>query len=992
MSFAEPNYLFAIPGVILLFALIYWGGERRMQSKLTRFISGKLMGHLMHSYSLRRQIIKGVLATLAVVCFVLALARPQWGNTWEEVKVKGIDVLIALDTSKSMLAEDMAPNRLERAKLAIQDLLPQVEGNRVGLITFAGQSFLQCPLTLDYDAIRQTLLTVDTNSVPVGGTDIAAAIEDAELTFGENRNHKFLVIITDGEDLEAAGIQAARDAEKKGIIIYTVGVGSANGELIPISDANGNRGYLKDANGDYVKTAIDEMTLTTISRLTQGMYTRLGATGLDEVYQKALETIPPEEREEQLRKIPIERFQWPLGTGLLILFLEGLIGVRRRNRVIRVLTMGLLCLGLFGAGETPVNAEITESTPVVEATVEQPTPHKAYRSYKDEAYQQSATQYGQLASNDPEDSRLWFNEGDALYRDGRYDEAVKSYMEALKSENLELQADTFYNLGNTYHKLGEARFKESPKDTRLLWGKGIQYFKNATLLDEKHEDADYNLEKLSALLESILRDLTVEALPEQGGSVEGSGRFAVGETTVVKAKPNEKDGWRFDGWRGEGLSTPEKATSIVKVSDNMSVGAVFIKTWQLTVQVNDPQAGSAEKSGRYDDGTDTPIKATSNDHYTFDHWEGDGIADASKAESTVHMDADKTVTAVFVPAYELKLKVTPELAGMARTEGWYAQGSNTPIEYMAHDGWELDHWEGTGISDKESPQSSVLMDADKTVTVVAKRVKKVILYATPDQGGTVLGSCNADDGTYVDIEAIPEQGYKFTGWEGAGVEDPTELKTRYLVNGEADLFAHFESENDDQNNQNQNQNNDQNQDNNQDQNDKQQNNNQNQSSDQNQQDNSSKNNEQQENNSDNQDQQEQPQDQNQEQQDKSDSKEQSGGQDQGSDQQQPQDQQPGEEPQQAEEQQGQDGQEQEQPNQPESSPANEQPGQGAPEEPQGGSEGQEGEGSPMEMTPGAMTPTEAGQLLESMKDDEKKLPISILMGVEKKENTKGRDW
>ena len=1040
MHFAEPTYLFAIPVVIILITLIYWVGENRMRSKLTRFVSNKLIGHLVHSYSLRRQVIKGVLVCLAFICFIIALARPQWGNTWEKMEVRGIDILIALDTSKSMLAEDLQPNRMERAKLAIQDLLPQVEGNRIGLITFAGQSYLQCPLTLDMSAVQQTLTTVDTDSVPQGGTDLATAITDARLTFNKKRNHKFLVIITDGEDLEASGIEAARQAAAEGVIIYTVGVGSTEGALIPITDNQGNRWFMKDQRGEFVKTRLDENTLKTIAQVTKGMYTRLGSTGLDQVYEKAMETIPEEEKGEELRRVPIERFQWPLGFGILLLMLEGMISVRKHARkATKVLLWALLCLGTlhYGANKSYADEPTeTQQKDVVEPVT--PTPGKAYRNYKESNFKDSAQQYTDLSRENPKDARLEFNRGDALYRNGQYSDAVDAFISALKSKDTELQADSFYNLGNTYNKMGENRFETNPKDTRLLWEQGIKYFDNAAIVNEEHENATYNAQALRDRLESILRTLTVEPLPAEGGSVEGGGRFAVGEKTIVKAKVNE--GWRWDGWRcetPENIENPDKETTTVTVAGDISVGASFIKTYHLEVKVDDPAAGTAEKSGIYDVDSDTPIKATSNEHYTFDFWDGDGVADIHNPETTIKIDQDKTVTAHFAPAYELKVKVDNELAGKTMKDGWYKKDSEVPIQYMPHDGWELDHWEGADhLANPQADETSLTINRDTEVTAITKRVKKVILYARPEEGGTVLGNSDAEDGTVIDIEAAPAEGYTFKGWEGAGIKDPTSLKTKLTVNGEEDVFAIFENDNQDQNDNqggggsnNQNQDSDQNQDknNNNNQSDQQQNQNQsnNDKSDQEQQP-QDQDKDQSQNKDQNQD---QSQDQNKDQQNsdkKQDQQDKSSKDDKKDSQEQPQDQKDQQQPDQGKDQQqqnksdqqGQDkqdqgqedqaekdqngkqspekqqGDQQEQPAKPEQGKNDQGQEQGAsPEEQAANQANAGGQATAMPAGTATMSPTEAGQLLDSIKNDEEKLPISILMGNRSKKNdSEGRNW
>src|SRR5882762_8438276 len=243
MKFAQPIWLLA--GLIAC-AVLLWRYRRfddRQRHELARFASASLLAQLTASVSVKRRRFKRALVILGVACLSVALARPLAGFRWQETNRKGLDLLFAVDTSKSMLAQDVKPDRLRRAKMAVEDLLEKLDGDRAGLIAFAGNAFLQCPLTLDYDAFRQSLEALDTTIIPRGGTDIAAAIHEAEAAFeGKGNNEHIVVLLTDGEDLEGSALQAARAAAKKGLKIFTVGVGTSHGELIPLSDENaGNR-------------------------------------------------------------------------------------------------------------------------------------------------------------------------------------------------------------------------------------------------------------------------------------------------------------------------------------------------------------------------------------------------------------------------------------------------------------------------------------------------------------------------------------------------------------------------------------------------------------------------------------------------------------------------------------------------------------------------------------------------------------------------------
>ncbi|HEY2344099.1 MAG TPA: VWA domain-containing protein, partial [Chthoniobacteraceae bacterium] len=262
MQFAQPLWLIVGAVACALLAWQYRRFDRAQRAALAQFAGARLLDKLTSSVSPGRRRVKRALFTLGVGLLFVALARPQAGFEWQETHRKGLEILFAVDTSKSMLAEDVKPSRLARAKLAVTDLVAKLNGDGVGLLAFAGNGFLQCPVTLDYDAFQESLDALDTNTIPRGGTDIASAIREAEAVFQtRSAADKILVLITDGEDLGGEGIAAAEEAAKHGVKIFTVGVGSAAGELIPVPNENGGVEFAKDENGQLVKSHLDEATL-----------------------------------------------------------------------------------------------------------------------------------------------------------------------------------------------------------------------------------------------------------------------------------------------------------------------------------------------------------------------------------------------------------------------------------------------------------------------------------------------------------------------------------------------------------------------------------------------------------------------------------------------------------------------------------------------------------------------------------------------------------
>jgi len=277
--------LLVLPPVLGVF---YWWATRKRQALMTQFIQSRLLSALTVGLSPARQNIRHACIVVASALVVVTLARPQWGYHYEEVKQRGLDIVVAIDTSKSMLAEDIAPNRLTRAKLAALDLMQQAKSDRLGLIAFAGSAFLQCPMTIDDIAFRQSVESLDVNIIPQGGTALARAITTALLAFKEEDSHKILVLFTDGEDNDEGAVAAAQAAAKEGLRIFTIGIGTADGELLRFTDNKGRTDYIRDEQGNVVKSRLNEALLQEIAGATEGgFYLPLrGANTIDMLYNR----------------------------------------------------------------------------------------------------------------------------------------------------------------------------------------------------------------------------------------------------------------------------------------------------------------------------------------------------------------------------------------------------------------------------------------------------------------------------------------------------------------------------------------------------------------------------------------------------------------------------------------------------------------------------------------------------------------------------------
>ena len=334
MKFSNLQFahLFWLIPILVGFYIWVFRSKRRA---LETFAEAHLLPGLTATVSTVRQKAKAFLTVLAVGLLVIALIGPRWGFRWQETKRQGIDILVAIDTSRSMLTEDVKPNRLERAKLAVKDLLNLLTGDRIGLIAFAGSAFVQCPLTLDYGAFSLTLNRVNTGLIPRGGTNLASALLTAMDAFGtKGRKHKALIIITDGESHEGNPEEIAKQAADAGIRVFCIGIGTKEGELITITDEQGKRTFLKDRNGQVVKSKLDEVTLQKIALTTGGSYIRASGAefGLDLIYNEKIAQMEKKELESKLQKRYEERFQIPLLIAFLLIVLEGFIGDRRREQ------------------------------------------------------------------------------------------------------------------------------------------------------------------------------------------------------------------------------------------------------------------------------------------------------------------------------------------------------------------------------------------------------------------------------------------------------------------------------------------------------------------------------------------------------------------------------------------------------------------------------------------------------------------------------------
>ncbi len=504
MQFAQPLWLVAGLATCAFLLWRYRKFQTLQRTTLARFAAMRLLDRLTLSVSPARRKAKQALFILGVFCLFVALARPQAGYEWQETHRKGLELLFAVDTSKSMLAQDVKPDRLSRAKLAVHDFLDKLNGDGVGLLAFAGNAFLQCPVTLDYDAFRESLDALDTKVIPRGGTDIAAAIREAEAVFKtRTAAEKILILVTDGEDLGGEAIAAAKEAAKNGVKIFAVGVGSTTGELVPVPSENGGTDFAKDASGQLVKSHLDEGTLKQITEVTGGLYQPLGqqGEGLSAIYDQGLGSFARHDLSARQAKVFLEQFQWALLAALGFFVSEMLIGTRRKVREIK-------------SAKTPVRAKPAwahrHATALLgiallgaTATTRAALPQAAEQAYQQGNFTKSQADYTAAAGKEPAKAELQFNAGSAAYKAGDLTRAATDFQNSLHTDKVPVQQSAYYNLGNTQFRLGQKSEKSNPKETIGTWEQAVRSYDAALQIEPGDVQAKHNRDLVKRDIERL---------------------------------------------------------------------------------------------------------------------------------------------------------------------------------------------------------------------------------------------------------------------------------------------------------------------------------------------------------------------------------------------------------------------------------------------------------------------------------------------------------
>lgn len=491
MEFARPHWLwllFAVPAVAFWLAL----GVRRSRADLERFAGRRLADSLAPGYSWRKNLLKGFLKTSALALVIVALAGPRFGTQLVKVDREGIDVVVALDTSLSMLAEDMLPNRLERAKQAIIDLIKGLEGDRVGIVVFAGDAYALCPLTVDYDAALMFTRTVDVDMVSEPGTALGKAISTGAALFEEStKRDRALIVVTDGEGHEGDPRAEAQKAAEKGIRIFTIGIGNPAGELIPERAADGSiAGYKKDRRGETVLTRLDEKTLQDVASASSGKYLPATREGLElRVLYNEIAGMERKAIKGEFVERRKERFWVFLAAALGFLLLDTVVGARGRiSTPKRLLHTGI---SVFVTALTVMWAGQANAAWKPERSVDRDKVKSGNKYFHGGEYDKALTLYrealGDTVRLPKHHQGVFYNQGNTLFMQQKYDEAVEMYQRSYSPDST-LTGEMLYNRANALFESGKL------PEAIESYVQSLQY-----LPDD--EDARHNLEVALKLMQ-----------------------------------------------------------------------------------------------------------------------------------------------------------------------------------------------------------------------------------------------------------------------------------------------------------------------------------------------------------------------------------------------------------------------------------------------------------------------------------------------------------
>jgi Ca-activated chloride channel family protein len=489
--------LFGLPFAVFFFVWVF----RRKKSLLSRMGAWELVQRLIESTSSTKQIVKAVLLVLGIGLLIFSLSRPQYGSIERPIARKGVDIFIAIDTSLSMMAEDIAPNRLARAREQLKGLIHRLKGDRVGIITFAGTAFIQCPLTLDYGLAQNILDTINIDSVPVQGTAIGEAIRTATRSFERSaKGEKVLVLLTDGEDHETNPEGAAKEAAKEGVRIYSIGIGSEKGEPIRLADGS----YKRDKEGHTVNSRLDLVLLQKIAQLTNGKTIKANPTGgleLDAIYED-IGLLQKQTLRSQTYTIYEERFQYFLLPVILILILEMLASDRKRTGAPRLAFLLISLPFLFGFRLSDPLAKLNE---------------QGNKAFQNKEYDKALEFYKNAQVESPESPEIHFNIGNVLLKEQKYDDAIQEFEKAAALfKEQDRIANANYNIGVAHYRTAEQLASmENYQEAIKKLEEAMAANQTAMRKNPGDEDPKFNYEQSKRLWKELLEKLKEQQQQQQ---------------------------------------------------------------------------------------------------------------------------------------------------------------------------------------------------------------------------------------------------------------------------------------------------------------------------------------------------------------------------------------------------------------------------------------------------------------------------------------------
>jgi Ca-activated chloride channel family protein len=493
MIFQSPAFLWLL---LLPVALAAFSSTlaKRDRNRLAALVDFRLLDRLTASVSRRRRTAKHLLLLIALTLGILGLARPTWGERVTSIQTSGRDVLLAIDVSRSMLANDIAPSRLLRAKMAAEDLISLLPGDRVGLLAFAGSAFLQAPITSDHSAVKTCIQELDTEIIPLGGTNVTAAVQEAKRAFkqAEGSLHA-LVIISDGEDLENDVIQTLKK-DGEGIRIFTLGIGTPEGTILSVPSPNGGVEYVRGPDGQIVKSALDEAKMKAIAEATGGFYQRLrsGPPEMRRVAEEGIARMEETMGQTHEQRQAIDRFEWFVSPALALLLLSVLLSERRKET---------------STAMTRSTSPVKRATAIVAllaAAALAPTTQAATSAGLD-AYQKGDFDEAKRAfdadrETHPDSPEHAYNAGTTAYQKGSFAEAVDLFGRALQSESPTFRSKASYNIGNSLVKLATSNRRSAD---RPALENAITQYEEALRLDPDLSQARENAEKVREFLKKL---------------------------------------------------------------------------------------------------------------------------------------------------------------------------------------------------------------------------------------------------------------------------------------------------------------------------------------------------------------------------------------------------------------------------------------------------------------------------------------------------------